>query len=220
MKRRNRLLIAGLLLVLSLALGQGVSAQVGQPSVVTVETSVVVEDNGDSRLSTSIEMTAQQFAGWKEKYGLNPSLLRRDMGKTMSQFETLDFKVDQNDMDREVTVSFLVKGMVVHKGGGRYEMTVPENWEGGRRVGNEYEFHYPESIDPNTIAQNSVRVTLPDDASGFREQLAEQGDKVIEYRMPRQSSGKIQLMAGALLGVVGVVLVGLSYLGGKRKPAA
>jgi hypothetical protein len=187
-------------------------AQLGGTSVVNIDQHMVVDMHGNAQVTVQMKLTAPQFQQWQMRYGQNPSLLRREMGKLVSQYDTYDFNVVKNEMERQVTVSFKVRGMIRYKGRGLFEFDVPKQWRGGQRVGGEYQFHYPESLGPNQIAQHTVKVTLPAKAGGFNEQLSEDGDKLIQYRMKVGQSGGGSLIGAIVLLLVGAVLVGVSFV--------
>jgi hypothetical protein len=204
-----------LIFLLALLVARPAAAQ--NAEVLNFEEQIAVAANGDGTVKLSFKLNAQQFVNWKQKYGLNPSLLKRDVGKFMSQYETHDFKCDQNEMEREFKVSFGAKGFARAVGGRRLEIRLPKTWKGGDRKGTEYTLHYPESLGPRLIADHTIRVSLPEGASNWKEELADGSEKVISYEVPasfQEMAGDIFLVTalgaaggGFALIVLGVLLV-------------
>lgn len=179
-----------------------------------IEQSFDVDALGNASLQIHMKLTAAQYQQWKGRYGQNPSLLKRDMSKLLSPYDIRDFNVEQKDMERHIIVSLKARGVVRYKGRGLYEMDIPKAWQGGRRIGSEYEFHYTESGGPDSIMHNTVRVKLPISAYDFGENLAEQGDKIISYHMPSQSYGRspLLLIAAAVLIIGGLALTAVAFV--------
>ena len=169
-----------------------------------------VEPIGDSTTTIRFNLTAKQFENWQAKYGQNQSLLKRDLSKGVSQFETSDWDVQEKQMDRLITISFKVKGSVIHKGGGVFEFRVPKQWRGGERSGSMYAYNFVEPLGPGSVLQNNIKLVLPDAASHFKEDKSETGDRIIQYTVPVPGSSRMALWLGLFLVVAGAGLVGMA----------
>src|SRR5581483_3573032 len=145
-----------------------------------------------------------------QKYGQNKSLLKRDMGKLVSQYDTHDWDVKVNDMDRQVTVSLGANGGVQYKGHGKYLFPVPKNWRGGDRNGTTLSYNFVEAIGAGAVGQYNVKVNLPADAKDIKlDDTNDSGERAVSYVVASDvaSSGKKTAMfasGGALL-VLGVL---------------
>lgn len=214
---RSSIRTAILLLTLSLAFFAGartVSAQnKNAVETLNLDQAMTVDDNGIATLKIKMTLTAAQFVNWQQKYGPNKSLLKRDMGKVLSMYDTYDWDVSEKQMDREITISVKARGAIVNKGGGTYEFRVPKDWRGGERHDNTFTFNYVEGIGGGAVAQTNVRLTAPDKAYNFREQLSEAGEKVIQYSLPVAGKSGWMLTAGLIFAVLGAGLIGATLLG-------
>jgi hypothetical protein len=193
------------------------SAQAAPPSIETLnfdQTMQVDDASGVATVSIKMKLTAAQFQNWQNKYGSNESLLKRDMNKVLSQYDTFDWSVNKNNMEREVVVSLKARGAVLHKGGGLFEFRVPKEWRGGERHDNVFSFNYIEPLGPGSVGQYNVKLITPANASNFREQLSEQGEKVIHYTVPVAGSGAWMLVTGIILSLAGLGVIGLWAVGG------
>lgn len=181
-------------------------------ATMNLEETMKVDAIGDGVMTIKMGFNAEQYLGWQSKYGQNPSLLKRDMGKFVSQYETSDWDVQQNQMERKVTISVKIRGCVIHKGGGLFEFRVPKQWRGGDRSGNVYSYNFVEAAPGGGVIQNNVKLILPESASHFAEDKSESGDPIVQYSVPIGGAGKVLLWFGVGLMAIGAVLAGVSFL--------
>lgn len=204
-----------LLLAAMIALEQHASAQNNRNAVETMNFDQVMEvdELGEATIAIKMTFTAAQFQNWQQKYGSNKSLLKRDMNKFISQYETYDWDVTEKQMSREITVTLKAKGTVIHKGRGVTEFRIPKEWRGGERRDNTFTFNYVEGIAPGVVGQFNVKLVAPKSATNFREQLSETGEKVIQYSVPTVGRKTWMLTAGVITCVLGAGLLGLAFVG-------
>lgn len=200
-----------LVLAATLALTRGASAQNNQMETINFDQALSVDDIGNAVITIKMKLTASQFMNWQGKYGQNKSLLKRDVNKFLSMYDTYDWDVSEKQMEREITITLKAKGTVIHKGRGTYEFRVPKEWRGGERNGNVFNFNYVEDLG-GSIGQFNVKLTAPTNATNFREQLSEAGDKVIQYTIPVAGKQTWMLTAGIVLAVLGAGLAGSTLL--------
>jgi hypothetical protein len=170
---------------------------------------------GDGILTTAFTLSAKQFAKWESKYGQDQGLLRRDMNNNYTgQFETSDWDVKTDNMNRTITVSVKTRGAVIPRGGGVFEFRVPKQWRGGERNGTTYSYNFVEPIGGGGVAQTNAKLVLPETASRFVEDKSETGDPVIQYRVPVGGLSGVLLWAGIAFVVLGAaaVVVALTVL--------
>ena len=179
----------------------------------TAAWTVNVEPLGDAKIAIKFKYDAQTYAIWQRKYGLNPSLLRRDLGKFLRAYEIPDksFVVDDsNKMEREITVSLLAKGYMTCKPGDIWETWFPKKYQRGDRVENHYSFFGSSKLDDGRVMEETVQLVLPKSASDFKERTNEKGDTVIQYQLPIGGGGVIS--GGGLLGVPRIAWFGAAGL--------
>lgn len=171
-------------------------------TLLNIDQTMNVGENGDGKCTFRMTFTAAQFQNWQAKYGQNVSLLKRDMGKTVSQYETANWRVDVNQMEREVVITFDAVGVTVYKGNGTYEFTVPKAWRGGDRNGTSFTYSYVEALGPSLQSHNTIRLNLPATASGFKDSQSETGETVIAYKLPVKAARPAWLLMAGTGGVV------------------
>jgi hypothetical protein len=200
-----------LLLTLTFSTGAGPGIQ-----TIAFDEVINVDALGDASMTVTFTLTAAQFAAWNQKYGQNKSLLKRDMEKIFSQYDTYDWDIKVKEMERQVTVGLKAHGVVQHKTNGRYEFPVLKTWKGGQIVGHSIDYNFVEPLGQGALAQFNAKVNLPDNASAIQNDTGESGEKIIRYDVPVGSInwlkwttmgiGTLILLLGALIAGVGLLL--------------
>jgi hypothetical protein len=202
MKISSKSLLCGCLLAASSAL----FAQ--SADSINVATTMTIDPLGDGIMKINTTLTAQQFANWQEKYGQDQGLLRRDMTNNyVGQYDTFDWDVKTDTMNRVVTVSVKAHGMVIPRGGGAFEFRVPKSWRGGERNATTYSYNYANSLGNGLIEQDNIKLVLPATASQFTEDKSETGDPIIQYHVPVGGMSAMLLYAGAAFLVLGLLVI-------------
>jgi hypothetical protein len=190
------------LILLSIAFA---AAAVAAPQLETIniDQTMTVDPVGDGVLTLKLTLDGEQFQMWQQKYGQNASLLKRDMNPYVSQYEAYGWDMQENQMDRIVTVTCKFKGGMLYRGGGIFEFRVPKAWRGGTRHDNTYLFNFVQPIADGVVSQNNVTLILPAAASDFSDDKSETGDRVIRYHLPVGGMGAWLLWVGLAALVAG-----------------
>ena len=198
------------------------TAEVRAEGVMNIKQTIDVTELGDATIVMHMSFNASQFQNWQRRYGMNPSLLKREMSKELTPYDVTDFKLDKNEMDREVTITIKARGVTTNRGNGRNEIEVPKNWRLVDQDDHELKFNYLESVGNGVSIQGDVTTTLPATASDISEPVpAEGGMKRITYQMPVKSGGSgFGLIPGIGLAVVGLIVTVLGLAKGKSSGAA
>lgn len=192
----------------------------GMPTL-SIGENMTIDAIGDGAIGISLTLTATQYANWNQKYGQDKSLLKRDMGKFVSQYDTYDWDIKSNDMDRTVNIGIKAHGLVSHLGNGHYEFDVPKDWKGGDRNGNTISYNFVQS-DSSMVQQFNCKVTLPPEAQDIKDDTGEAGQRVLRYTVPVPSKTHwVVLSLGGViaLGGLGLMFIGLIvglFMGGKK----
>lgn len=152
----------------------------------TAAWAITVNELGDAKIDITFRYDAQTYAVWQRKYGLNPSLLRRDLGKYLTPYEVPanSFKVnDQNKMDREITVSLVAKGYMTCKNDDIWQTEMPKKYQKNDRVANHYTFFGASKMDDGRVMEETIQLVLPMAATDFSEDKDERGNTTIRYKL-------------------------------------
>jgi hypothetical protein len=194
----------------------------GPVQTLNLDETMKLNEIGDCEIKINFILTAAQYATWNQKYGQNPSLLRRDMGKLVSQYDTHDWVVDAKPMERQVSISVGAHGVVSHKGNGNYQFEVPKNWRGGQINNNAIDYNYAESLGPGMLAQYNCKVILPASATGIKDDTGESGERIVRYSVPITAGGKsgwtwvVLTILGVMLLFVGAGITGVGLFTGSK----
>jgi len=215
--KHYKLLAAMLLLVASAQLRAA-----DQMQTLAIDQKMTVDALGNCTVAIDFSLTASQFQSWMQKYGQNKSLLKRDLGKVVSQYDTFDWNLQIKEMERAVTISLQAHGVVKHRGGGKYEFPVPKSWRGGDKNGTTLSYNFLEPLGPGSVAQYNCKVVLPEGTTDIKDDTGEAGERVVRYAVPihSASSGRVTLYTGLGAGLLGICLVGASLGVKPKRPTA
>ncbi|MGA2328057.1 MAG: hypothetical protein ABSH05_17400, partial [Bryobacteraceae bacterium] len=174
-------LFTGILLSIALA---PVALPAPELQTISIDQTLSVDRIGDGVMVLKLTLNGEQFQNWQSKYGQNQSLLKRDLGQYVSQYEAYGWDMQVNQMDRIVTITCKFRGAILHLGGGLFEFRVPKAWRGGERHDTTFSFNFIQPAANGVVIQNNVKLTLPASASDFADDKSETGDRVIRYRLP------------------------------------
>ncbi|MGE5183358.1 MAG: hypothetical protein ACM31C_14910 [Acidobacteriota bacterium] len=133
----------------------------------------------------------------------------RDLGKLVSQYETYNWDIQTNDMERRLTVKISAHGAVKHRGGGQYELDVPASWRGGDVRGNVIDYNYVESMGVGVVGHHNVKVVLPRGAREIAQTAGESGQPVVRYTVRVARPGP---MLGLLVPGAGALVLGAGLI--------
>ena len=205
--------------VLTITLFAAASTATAQAqTVLQFDETVDVNSLGEGTFRIQMAFNAQQYQVWQGRYGMNPSLLKRDISKMLSAYDITDFQIDKNDMERRVTLTITASGVTRNMGGGLVEMDVPKQWRLVNTDGSELKFNYLESLANGVSIQHYVTVNLPPDATDVSDPFpAAGGQNRFTYQQPIGSRSSMPLILGIALAALGA---GLTTVGFIMKPHA
>ncbi|MEM7809532.1 MAG: hypothetical protein AAF561_15595 [Planctomycetota bacterium] len=219
MKHLFLFVVAALLLLVATA-----RAQVGQTQVMPMTIDIELDELGDATIRFQMTMNAQQWQGWKQQYGDNPSLLRRDMGQFVSQYVVDDFDLDQDDMDRTMVMTIKARGVARHRGDGSYELELEPGMGSGNEQdnGTTFIYNYTQEEDAGVLMTVTQTIKLPEDVEDASERTDSAGRPVLAYEVDVDtgSGGGFLTIAGIVLLVLGLAVVPFAFVGGKSSDAS
>jgi hypothetical protein len=202
-------LFTGILLSIALA---PVALPAPELQTISIDQTLSVDRIGDGVMVLKLTLNGEQFQNWQSKYGQNQSLLKRDLGQYVSQYEAYGWDMQVNQMDRIVTITCKFRGAILHLGGGLFEFRVPKAWRGGERHDTTFSFNFIQPAANGVVIQNNVKLTLPASASDFADDKSETGDRVIRYRLPVGGIGVWLFWMGMAALASGAAAVAYAFL--------
>ena len=193
---------AGMLIVLT-----ATAAQAPAQEILEFDQTLTVSDLGEATFVIDMNFNAKQFQMWQQRYGMNPSLLRREMSKSMSQYDITDFQLEKNEMERNIKLTITASGVTSNKPGGLVELEVPKEWRLVDQDDTELKFNYLEPLDNGVSIQHHITANLPAEATDVSDPVpAEGGVNRIKYQMPVAGQSSMKLVLGGILAALGAVV--------------
>lgn len=203
---RNRA-AAAVLLTLGLLAGLVTTPAISAQEVINMDIRAAVDPLGDGTMTIAIKMSARQWATWKQAYGSNPSMFKRDMNALTTQYETDNFKLDQNDMDRTVEMSLEARGMAEYLGDGVFEIKTPKEQGEAEIIDNQARYDYSQN-EGGSLTMVDQRITLPDGARDIETTINDRGERVVRYGLNVEpGGGGVWLALGLIFGLGGAALL-------------
>jgi len=181
--------------------GQTAHAQPVALQTSTVDETMTVDALGDATIEIGFDLSAMQMKQLGQTLGQNKALLKRDIMKLLSQYETYDWDIKVDEMTRHVTMRCKARGAVPHKGDGRYALVLPKEFRGGEPHGTTIDFNFVQPLGPTAAGNFSMKLNLPPDAHDITSTLVGSGasaQRVVAYEVATPARG---------LGAVGFVLL-------------
>lgn len=211
-----------------LSLTLAFAAQAAAPQQQQIDTRIT--PLGDADITITIKFDAEGWQNWKSTVGENPSVLKRELDRMFSSMVLSDYKLDRNDLEREVSFHVHAVGVCRYLGNNIWETDLDTGVASGmvtRRKLNENTFLVSQSLSEGGITmQQEMTLTTPTGASALTEAKSEMGMPVLRYEFqpPNQSSGVSVIQAGmsSLVLIAGVLLLILGFASrkGEDSPAA
>lgn len=213
MTRKERTLYRWMMAVVALLLVATATRAAKADTILNFDQQINVNELGDGVFRIHMSFNAAQFQVWQQRFGSNPSLLRREVSKQLSQYEITDIQLDKNEMEREVDVTVKASGVTRNKGEGRIEMDVPKDWRLVNKDGNELKFNYLESVGNGVSIQHFITVELPEGATEVSDPAPSVGGQNrVTYQQPMHSQSNLDLILGGVLALLGATAVGMGLV--------
>jgi hypothetical protein len=158
---------------------------------------------GNVGVTMKFVLPAQQWSTWKQNYGQNPSLLKRDLQHQFSAMVLKDFAVESDDMNRTAIVRFKGEANAEYRGGGVWEAEIEKGVRSLKVSDTHWQFTRT-STEGGTAVQQTFRINLPGGARNSVEATDEFGTPVLRYELGERQRPVLLLaaLAAAALGVV------------------
>ncbi|MEZ5974508.1 MAG: hypothetical protein R3F33_06460 [Planctomycetota bacterium] len=180
--------LAPLALLTLLCAAPAVASQ-NTPTLMKMDFATQLDGHGDGEIAITMEMSAKLWADWKRQYGSNPSMLKRDFGKLMSQYEVTGFELNQDDMNRKAVIKIQAKGVAAYQGDDVYHLDLGKELAGGEILDGQYRVTTTEPDGSGNIMIQNQRITPPEGASDLEATTNNKGEHVLAYELPTKNAG-------------------------------
>jgi len=184
--------------------------------VIQQDIEIVVDRLGNADLSARFTLPAAQWQLWKQAYGENESLLKRDFQHQYSAVVLKDFKLERDDMNRTATLRMKGEANAEYRGNGQWEVELEKGLRSTKVSDTEWHFTRT-STESGAVLQQNFVLKLPDGARGTAEATSELGVPVLKYELKPQARSPLLPVLGGVLALLGLAAVAMGVI---RKPAA
>lgn len=198
--------LATVALVLTVAICQAQSSDVLQQDV-----DVTIDAVGNADFTLKFSLPAGRWHIWKQSYGQNQSLLKRDLQHRFSALALRDFDLQSDDMNRTATFHFKADAAAEYRGSGTWEAELEKGMRSAKLADNLWQFTKT-STEEGFVAQQTYRVKLPERARNVMEATNEFNKPVLRYELPVTRAGNALLTAAAALGVLGLIAIAAALM--------
>lgn len=182
--------------------------------IIQQDIEVVVDALGNADIAAKFTLPAAQWRMWKQTYGENESLLKRDFEHQYSAVVLKDIKLARDDMNRTATLSMKGEADAEYRGDGVWEVELEKGLRGTKVSDTEWHFTKTSAADGAVLQQNFV-LKLPTGAKGAQEATNELGVPVLKYELSATHRSPMLPIIGGALGLLGLATIVVAIL---RKP--
>jgi len=184
--------------------------------VIQQDIEIVVDRLGNADLSARFTLPAAQWQLWKQAYGGNESLLKRDFQHQYSAAVLKDFKLERDDMNRTATLRMKGEANAEYRGNGQWEVELEKGLRSTKVSDTEWHFTRT-STESGAVLQQNLVLKLPDGVRGTAEAMSELGVPVLKYELKPQVRSPLLPVLGGVLALLGLAAIAMGVM---RKPAA
>ncbi|MCB1094198.1 MAG: hypothetical protein KDN22_01320 [Verrucomicrobiae bacterium] len=186
-----------------------------------------VDNLGDADITMKMRFDARGWQMWTKTIGENPSLFKRELKRMFSKMVLSDYRLERNDLDREMTFHFHAVGFSRYMGNSHWEFDVDmgnvEQSSVTRRKLNDstYLMSVAQS-DPmsGALVQQEMTISLPESSGSLQETTSEMGSSVLRYQLaPPKVAAPVLVPVAAGGGTLCLAGIGVfsMLMFGKRK---
>ena len=188
----------------------------GETPIIQQDIEVVVDALGNADVSAKFTLPAAQWRMWKQTYGENESLLKRDFEHQYSAVVLKDIKLERDEMNRTATLRMKGEANAEYRGNGVWEVELEKGLRSTKVSDTQWHFTKT-SAEGGAVLQQNFILKLPKGAKGTEEAANELGVPVLKYELAPKRRSPMLPIIGAALGLLGLVAIVLGIL---RKPQA
>ncbi len=178
---------------------------------IKMEFEVTIDNVGNAKIVYKQSATAAQWKILNQVYGQNPALLKRDIMKELSAYELYNFDFKKDDMNRTFILTFKAKGVARYKGNGIWDMEIEKTFSPKKISDRDWYLTSTETMG-NVLYESHFTVKLPEGVKKSEITTDEFGKQVLRYQLPLERKMPIYLILGAVFAVLGIGLVGASFI--------
>ncbi|MEP7167840.1 MAG: hypothetical protein ABI855_00565 [Bacteroidota bacterium] len=174
-----------------------------------------IDETGNAKITSTMTMNAAQWDNFKRSLGINPSLLKRQMERSLPGYFLSDFDYKEDVMNRSFSLAFNAYGMCkVDESGKWYAEWTTKNPDVTKLTDNTYMIITDMSTG-GQIVQANQKINFPSSASDIKQEKDAFGKTRFTFNMSSHSGmGKMMQYGG-----IGLIVLGIFFGWRKTKSA-
>jgi hypothetical protein len=135
----------------------------GQEAMRTVDQNYEFDEKGDAKIEYDFQLSAAQWAKWKDQYGDHPDILLRDTKYQLASAVIDDFSLEKDEVHRRAVAKIKARALARYRGDGQFEIQVPKNLKLVAGSGREWAFT-TSGLEQGGLVNMTSRAKLPTNA--------------------------------------------------------
>ena len=182
---------------------------------------IVCDEVGNAKIIWKQQATALQWKLLMQRYGNNPSLLKKEIVSSLPSYELSNFKFTKDEMNRTFIFSFDAKGIVKYRGNGIWQFKYEKEFTPRKINEHTWLFSNTETMG-NTINEQYITLKLPPDVKNVQLTKNEFDEPVLQYYLKPSfwHSLSITTEVGIVLIVLGIGFIIFYFFGSKQNVVA
>ena len=198
------------LIFLFLITGPGLSAQQQfDPTAITQEIDYKIDRYGDARMELRQKMTAAQWQNFKvTAIAQNPTVFKRDLERSMTNWLLEDFKNEMREDSRTSITQITARSMAGYKGNGKWELKLDSKDPNITKISDHVYMITNNLMTGGNVIQQLQKIFFPAGASQIKQDTDNYGNAIFTYTLNvEKSSFNIMLWFG-----IALILLGAGWL--------
>lgn len=163
-----------------------------------------VDAIGNSQLTISMTMNAQQWQMWLQTLGNNPAAMKREVERSMPAYFLDNFKLEKNDMERSFVLSLNAYGACKVDKRGNWTLDTEQKHANITTITDHKYILVSSPPELGGNVQQTFTIEFPEEAQNIKIDKDAYGKTNFKFQMRNSTAGfNLMLWAGVLLFVVG-----------------
>ena len=188
-----------------------VQGQIVDPTTLTQNIDMIIDDLGDAKMELTMKMDASQWNAYiNSEYAKNQSIFRRDLEREMMWVLIDDIEMKLDDKTREAKATLSVKNIASYMGDNRWTLRLGSKDINVTKISDKCYLMTNNIVSDNGgIIQQMQKFIFPDKATNIKTDNDRYGNTVVTYDLQVREGG---LGIGVIIGFIFILLGSLWLL--------
>ncbi len=193
------------LIAAAILIGASIATVRGQEASRTVDRTYEFDERGDAKIEYSFQLSASQWAQWKDQYGDHPDLILRNIKYEFAAAGIDDFALDKDEVHRHAVAKMKARAWASYRGGGEFQIRIPKSMKLVAGSGTDWAFT-SSSLENGGIVNITDRAKLPAKAQNVHLTTGNDYNQLVYTLEVTPSRPKAWLELGIVLIIAGAAI--------------